>query len=111
MTSSDSEPQDPKRPALQRLLHALGEAVLGLALGGGAFIGIWELLCSTPYRCDDFKGLAYMIFSLIAAILICGLFFTLCRTFRLRLKTRYRLDAIVAVITVGIWAWYLIKYL
>ena len=111
MTSANSKPQDPERPVFHRLLHAVGEAVLGVVLAGGLFVGIWELVCYGSSRCDDFTGLAYAIFSFIAALLICGMYFSLCRRFRNRLKARYRLDATVGVITVVVWAAYLIHSL
>ena len=96
---------------MHRLLHALGETVLGLALGGASFVTTWELVCYQSYRCEDFKGLAYMIFSFIAALLISAAYFSLCRRFRNRLKARYRLDAIIGVVTVVAWTVYLVRSL
>ena len=52
-----------------------------------------------------------MIFSFIAAVLISGVYFSLCRRFRNRLKARFRLDAIVGAITAVIWIRYLIQNL
>ena len=111
MTSADNKTQDPHRPFSHRLLHAVGETVLGFALGGGAFVAIWELVCNRSARCEDFKGLAYMIFSFIAALLICAAYFSLCRRFRHRLKARFRLDAIAGVVTVVVWIVYLLRSL
>ena len=82
--------------------------MLGLALAGGSFVGIWELACYRSARCEDFKGLAYMVLSLVAALLICAVYFALCGRFRHRLKARYRFDAVVSVITVVIWILYLL---
>lgn len=108
MTTANGNREELPRPFPHRLLHALGEAVLGLALGGGSFVGIWELGCYQFARCEDFKGLAYMTSSFIAALVICAVFFSLCRRFRHRLKARYRLDAVVGVFTVVVWILYLV---
>ena len=111
MTSASSKNQGPERPVLHRLLHAFGEAVLGLVLAGGLFVAIWELVCYGSTRCEDFTGLAYMIFSFIAALVISGVYISLCRRFRNRLNARVRLDTIVGVITLVVWAGYLIHAL
>ena len=111
MSTADNQTDNPQRPVLHRLLHTFGEIALGLALGGGSFVGIWALVCYQSTRCEDFKGLAYMIFSFIAAMLICAVFFSFCRRFRNRLKARYRLNAIAGFVTVVVWSVYLLQSL
>ena len=82
--------------------------MLGFALGGGSFVTIWEVACYQSTRCEDFKGLAYMIVSFLAALMIVATYFSLCRRFRHQVKARFRLDAIAGVITVAIWIAYLL---
>ena len=49
-----------------------------------------------------------MFFSLITALVICAVYFTLCGYFRNKLKSRYRFNAVAGVVTVVVWIVYLL---
>ncbi len=104
----DTNEKSAQRSTSRRLLHTLAEVLLSFAFAGGLCIVLVIELCRDNYRCYDFGGVAYFVFSFLVTVFVWGGLLSLFKKYRDKPEARKRLDIAVGLTTVALWAWYLI---
>ena len=105
----DNNDKGSSRSSARRLLHTFAEVLLSFIFAGGLCIVLVIEMCRNNHQCNDFGGVAFFVFSFFISIFAWGGLLSLFKKYRDRPQSRTRLDITVAVITVGLWAWYLIS--
>ena len=103
--------QNSTRPVLNRLLHTLAEVLLSFLFAAGLCIVLMIELCRNNHSCNDFGGVAFFVLSAGIAIAAWATLLALFKKHRDRPQSRLRLDIAAVVVTVALWAWYLISEL
>ena len=101
----------PSRPLSHRLLHTCSEVLLSFVFAGGLCMVLIIEICRNNHSCNDFGGVAFFVFSFLITVFVWSGLLALFRKYRDRLQSRIRLDITVVLITVALWAWYLINEL
>lgn len=113
MTETDDQFDDEIRanirPLKIRLLHASMEVLLSFVFAGGLFLEVTRWVCLDNHQCNDFGGIAYMVFGLFVTMIAWSVFLSMCRRFRDRPVARKRLDIGISVVTAGLWLSYLLS--
>jgi len=105
----DKNDQGSSRPPIGRLLHTFAEVLLSFIFAGGLCMVLVIEMCRDNHRCNDFGGVAFFILSFLITIFAWSGLLSLFRKYRDKPQSRTRLDITVGLITVGLWAWYLIS--